>query len=262
MSAYRLRQRGPGWRAAYAEPLQDPEKLLARPETRILKKGRSGRIVGLARVDGTLLAVKVFVESAPVDMLERVVLGSGALRVARHAALVQAAGMPVPVLVAVLERGGLRTRRSCVVTEAVDGQRADEFWARSSGAQRRRFAEALGAFMRDLHERGLYPQDTSAPNLIVREEVGRWDIVLVDLDRVRGYRNVSWKRRRKNLVQLERSLRLGSRNVDRARFLHRYLGPVPRAKLRRVAADIVEAVRRKDDRSRPRTPQSSVIDHR
>jgi tRNA A-37 threonylcarbamoyl transferase component Bud32 len=250
MTAYRLRQQGPGWRAAYAERLMKPEELLARPETRILKKGRSGRIVGITPVDGTPLAIKVFVESALVDLLERALLGSGAARVARNVSRMQASGMAVPVLVAVLERGGLRTRRSCVVTEAVDGQRANELWPQLTGTQRKRFVDTLAAFMRDLHRRGLYPQDTSAANLIVEPVDATWRIVLVDLDRVRKYRTVSWKRRRKNLIQLERSLRRGSRNVDRLRFLHRYLGPLPRAKMRRVAADVLEAVQRKDDKSR------------
>jgi tRNA A-37 threonylcarbamoyl transferase component Bud32 len=261
MTAYRLRQRGPGWRPAYAEALTQPEELLARPQTRILKKGRSGRIVGITPVDGTPLAIKVFVESSVIDMLKRAVLGSGAARVAGNVARMQAAGMGAPALVAVLERGGVRTRRSCVVTEVVDGHRANELWSSAAPAERPRLSESLGDYMRTLHGRGLYPQDTSAPNFLVRRQGDSHDIVLVDLDRVRQYRTLSWKRRRKNLVQLERSLRGHIRNVDRLRFLRRYLGAVQRRELRRVAVDVMDAVRRKDDKSRWKSDRSSVISH-
>ena len=70
-------------------------------------------------------------------------------------------------------------------------------------------------------------------------------MVLVDLDRVRVYRHLSWQRKLKNLVQVEFSLRGQSRFAERLTFLRAYLGPVDRAELVRTAREIFAARRLK-----------------
>lgn len=252
--SYRVVQLGEAWRPEFAPSLADPERVLARPDTRILKRGRSGRIVGIADVEGDALVLKVFVESSFSDALERLVLGSAASRVARGIARMRAAGFRAPELVAVLEKRGYSGGiRSCVVTRVVtDGRRADEIWDGLSRRDRIEFGRRLALFVRELHARGLYPQDLSAANLIcVRQEDG-WQIVLVDLDRVRAYRRLSWRRRRKHLVQIERSLRAHTRLIERAGFLGVYLGGASRAEGTRIAEDVLAASRRRDaDSPRP-----------
>jgi tRNA A-37 threonylcarbamoyl transferase component Bud32 len=249
--SYRVVRRGDAWRPELAAALEDPEGVLSRPDTRILKRGRSGRIVGIADVKGDACVFKVFVESSFSDVLQRWALGSAASRVSRGIARMRAAGFRAPELVAVLEKRG----RSCVVTRAVaEGRRADEILTGLSPRERIAFGRELAKFVRELHGRGLYPQDLSAANLIgVRGEAG-WQIVLVDLDRVRAYRRLSWERRLKNLVQIERSLRAHTRPLERAGFLGVYLGDVPRERAARMAREVLEASRRRDlDSPRPRS---------
>ena len=247
MTAYRFVERGPAWREEYAELLTDPEGLLGRAGVDVVNRGKR-RTVVRAPVDGATLAVKLFDESTWLDRLEGVFVGSSAHRVAHGMALMRAAGLRAPGLVALLEKGrGLVRSGSCVVSEWIsDGGQLHQVAAVLTPAERHRFARALGAYLRRLHAAGLFPQDTGSGNILAWRDAGGWQFVLVDLDRVRRYRRLSWRRRRNNLVQLHRSLGRHARPADQVAFLREYLGPVDKGELTSVGADIVAASRRKD----------------
>lgn len=247
MSEFTLKQRGPGWRDMYEAVLSDPARALAAPETVMLKRRDAGREVGLIVVGGVRLVVKLYDESGLVNLAERLLLSSAAARAARGGARMTAAGFRAPVLVAVLETSlASRTARSCLVTEAVSGERADIAWPRLSRAARCAFAAALGGYLRDLHRRGVYPQDLWMTNLFAVIGDGKWEFVLVDVDRVRVYWRVSSRRRLKNLVQIERSLGRQARWAERLQFLRSYLGPASRAELVRTAQAVLAAGHEKD----------------
>lgn len=249
MSQYRVTQRGPGWDDAWAQALLEPEGLLERPETRMLKRRDAGRTVGLIVLAGRGVVVKLFEEDGPVDAVERLLLGSAAARAARGIGRMKAAGFDAPVLVAVLETPLLRAaRRSVLATLAVsDGERADRAWDDLAAAERPLFAASLGAYVRALHQRGVYPQDLWVTNLLASRAEAGWRFVLVDLDRVRVYRRLSWRRRRKNLVQIERSLGRRADEGQRIAFLRSYLGARGAAEIARIGAEIAAAARRRDD---------------
>jgi hypothetical protein len=258
---YRIVERGAGWRDSYAAVLRDPERILARPETVLLKKGRSGRLVGIAHLEGAEMAIKVFDESALLNAIERLLLGSSARRVARNAERMRGHGLLAPEVIAVLECGSL-LGSSCIVTRAISaGERSDVLWPRLGRRPRRALAEALGDFLRRTHARGLYPQDVSAANLLVLPRKAGWDVVLVDLDRVRQYRTLSWRRRLKNLVQLERTLGRCARAGERLAGLRAYLPSAGRAQRRSVAAQVLAASRAKDAEAERRARRRGLWGH-
>ena len=136
----------------------------------------------------------------------------------------QAAGFAVPEPVAVLEDRRLGVAvRSCAVSRWVDGAPLDEIWRSRRGAARRSLTLAFADYLRRLHAAGLYPQDLRAANVLVANE-NPPVFVLVDLDRVRRYRRLSWRRRRKNVVQVHRSVGRGAPRRESVRFLQ----PLPR----------------------------------
>ena len=221
------------------------ETVLEDPATRVLK--RNARVTVARRCVGDReVVLKRFRESNWLRVLEVLAVGSGATRVWRAIGLMRAAGFTVPERIATLEcrRGGLVVR-SCAVTGWVAGTALDELWRRRAGAARRSLVSGFADYLRRLHAAGLYPQDLRAANVVVADEDPP-RFILVDLDRVRRYRRLSWRRRRKNLVQVHRSVGRGAAIGDSVRFLRRYLGRPARGELRRVAAEIAELGRRKD----------------
>lgn len=252
---FNVTERGPGLRARDLAVLTDPVALLASSSTRLLKRGLAGRTVGLVRSDGREVIVKLFDESALRHRLVRLFTGSAAARAGAGAAVMRAAGLPAPVLVAVLETPILSVRpASCVVTEFVAGPRGDRLWKELRGRprSRRRFVIALADRVRTIHERGLYPQDVGMVNWIAAPaSAAGWDLVLVDLDRVRRYARVSLRRRRKNLVQLELSFGRSASEREKMLFLRRYLGRSDLGDLRRTAAEVARAAAAKERRRLP-----------
>jgi hypothetical protein len=232
-------------RGAVAAKLCAIERVLADSATVVLKE--SPRVT-VARVGSGehQLVLKRFHEATPLRVLESLVVGSAALRVWRAAGLLRAAGFAVPEPVAALEDRRLGVvLRSCAVARWIDGMPLDELWRARRGAARRALTLAFADYLRRLHAAGLYPQDLRAANVLVTaEDPPRF--TLVDLDRVRRYRRLSWRRRRKNVVQVHRSVGRGAPLGESLRFLRRYLGDPPRADLRRVAAEVAALGRRKD----------------
>ncbi len=225
--------------------LQAVEAVLTAPTTRIVKE--SPRVtVAVAEEPHGRVVLKRFREHTLARVLEAVALGSSATRVWRAAGLMRAAGFAVPEPLAALERRAFGLPlRSCAVARWVDGPPLDEVWRARSGAARRALTLGFADYLRRLHAAGLYPQDLRAANVLVTAE-NPPAFVLVDLDRVRRYTRLSWRRRRKNVVQVHRSVGRGAPRRESMRFLRRYLGNPPVAELRRVAAEIAAMGRRKD----------------
>ncbi|MCC6763547.1 MAG: hypothetical protein IT293_02695 [Deltaproteobacteria bacterium] len=249
---------------ATRDALRDVEGLLRAPSTRVLKDGRRATVAAVETSAG-LLVLKRFRDDTPLRLAVALALGPSAARVWRATALMRAAGFAAPEPVAALERRrfGLPLR-SCFVARFVAGPALDELWRTRRGAARRALTIAFADWLRTLHAAGLYPQDLRAANVLVpREDPPVF--VLVDLDRVRRYRRLSWRRRRKNVVQVHRSVGRGAPRRESMRFLRRYLGDPSAAELRRVAAEIAALGERKDAeyaRRRGLTPAAAATARR
>jgi hypothetical protein len=221
------------------------DEVLAGDRVRVLQDG-SHATVAVLPVDGTELVLKRFRDGTLTRVFEVLALGSSAARVWWGAACLRAAGFPAPEVIAVLERRRLGIAiASCAVTRRVPGLALDELWRARRGAARRALTIAFADYLSRLHEAGIYPQDLRGANVLVPCEQPPV-FVLVDLDRVRRYRRLSWNRRRKNLVQVHRSVGRGARRSEGLRFLRRYLGAVGHAELARAATEIVRLGRVKD----------------
>ncbi len=225
--------------------LRAVDTLLAAPGTRILKAGSRATVAAVETAEGVLV-VKRFRDDTPLRALVALALGSSAQRVWRASALMRDAGFTVPEPVAALEQRRFWVAvRSCSIARFVAGPPLDELWRARHGAARRALTIGFADYLRRLHAAGLYPQDLRAANVLVPTE-NPPVFVLVDLDRVRRYPRLSWRRRRKNVVQVHRSVGRGAPRRESLRFLQRYLGNPSAAELRRVAAEIVALGRRKD----------------
>jgi hypothetical protein len=221
------------------------DAVLADGRARVLQESPRATVAALV-AGGAELIVKRFREGTAGGALEALVLGSRAARADRAAARLRAAGFAVPEIVAVLERRRLGVpARSCTVARRVAGARLDELWAARHGAARRRLTTGFADWLRRLHGAGFYPQDLRAANVLVAGEDPP-AFVLVDLDRVRRYRRLRWRRRRKNVVQVLRSVGRAAPRSERVRFLRRYLGTADRGALRRAAGELLRLGARKD----------------
>jgi hypothetical protein len=238
-ASYQLR------RGALPRELQAVESVLARPDTTLLKESARVTVATVATAQGTLV-LKRFQDATLLRVFVVLALGSSAQRVWHAARLLQASDFTVPEPIAVLERRRFGVAvHSCAVSRWIPGPPLDELWRARRGAARRALTLGFADYLRRLHAAGLYPQDLRAANVLVPSE-NPPVFVLVDLDRVRHYRRLSWPRRRKNVVQVHRSVGRGAPRRESLRFLRRYLGNPPGSELRRVAAEIATLGRRKD----------------
>ncbi|MBI3768034.1 MAG: hypothetical protein HY271_05990 [Deltaproteobacteria bacterium] len=251
---YRVRRA----RTPVAEELRAVDAVLARADTRVLQAGKR-TTVGAVTSGGAELVLKRFHERTLARVLETIALGSGAARVWRGAARLGAAGFEAPEILAVLEHRRLGLPLwSCAIARHVSGPALDTLWRTRSGAARRRLTLAFADYLRRMHAAGIYAQDLRGANVLVpSEDPPRF--VLVDLDRVRHYRRLSWRRRRKNLVQVKRSVGRGASLRDTIHFLRRYLGTAAPGVVRRAGAEILRFAAIKDaEYARRRTAAAAV----
>lgn len=233
--------RGSAWTPTHEPELRCLERVIERG---VAVKRAARRSVVRTRLGGTDAFVKLYDEGGLLYRLERLTTGSAARRALRAWERLRARRFAVPPIIAVVEESGWRSRwRSALVTRAVPWPALDTTLSETEGGERVRLLEALGHWVRGLHRAGLYPQDLRAANLLV-QRVGRgWSFVLVDFDRVRTYRRLNWRRRRKNLVQIYRSLPVGAEQ-GKGIFLGAYAGSA--AHLAALAADVERAAGRKE----------------
>lgn len=143
-------------------------------------------------------------------------------------------GVPVPAAVAArTERIFAGFYRADLLTEEVSGaidlgRLLREEWAGMAQPRRRAVIEAAARSVRAMHDAGLFHADLNLKNVLLRWEEGAPRMVLVDLDRCRFYRSLTFRQRRRNLWRLARSaekLAAGSSRAGRAeayRFLAAY----------------------------------------
>jgi len=183
-------------------------------------------------------------------LLDRVV-GSAGERQRRAAERLLAGGVGVPEVVGVADTGSGRARTSSVVMRAIaDAEPVKALSLRLAPRARRRFARALGRFLARLHATGVYVPDLRDANLLARERPdGGFEFVIVDLDRVRRPAlGLSARRRRANLIHLDRTLGWVAAERERLAALGAYRRalPAPRPRLGDLARTLDRERRRKD----------------
>jgi tRNA A-37 threonylcarbamoyl transferase component Bud32 len=222
-------------------------------EVKNIARNRAGF---LATPQGTVF-VKRFTPGSRVQGLLERMRGSRAARSLRAAAMLTGAGFLVPSPLAAREEiaaGAILT--SWIFSEALIGARVFSRFIERGRApapeqqvRRRQALTAVARCVRRLHDAGLFTTDLQETNLMLDEVDGEIKIHFVDLDGFGRLARVSWRRRRRNLVQLDRSVGRFMSGSERLRFLYTYLGANPdRDAVRKLAARLMHERRRKDRR--------------
>jgi tRNA A-37 threonylcarbamoyl transferase component Bud32 len=181
------------------------------------KGGRAG--VAAVTVDSRTCCVKVFYDGRPLIKLRNRLGLSKARRAFRHGAELARRGVGCPAMIgyAVDPASGF----ALLVTELAEHVRLDN-WVEQNGAEPAA-AQALGLFIRQMHDAGVTHKDLSLRNLLVRATAGTYDFLLLDYEDARFFNAVSEKQRLDNLHHLhERSLAVVPENILKA-FLAAYL---------------------------------------
>ena len=243
-------------------PDGDPDRLLTRPDCRIVKL-QPKVIVGRVETPAGGLYVKRYGVFAWRLALASLWRPSPAFAAWAGARALADRGFAIPEVVAAIEfrRAGVLRRSFFVTREVMGAVTADLRWrairsepdpARRRVA-RRALARALGELFRRLHAAGVYHNDLKDVNVLVGGSPAAPRCVLLDLEHVRVLRRVGRRRRVKNLVQLARTLGREAAATDRLRFLAAYLEGAPPGARRAWARAVTRRAERKD-RSKPARP--------
>ncbi|HEX4208973.1 MAG TPA: lipopolysaccharide kinase InaA family protein [Candidatus Binataceae bacterium] len=210
---------------------------------------------GFLEIDGQRCFVKRVEEGSFLKGLIARLRGSRAMRILRGATVLRAGGFAHPrPLLAAEERAYGAVRASWVASEALPDARVMSHFVLADGRNfyRRQWLSTLVAReIRRLHDAGLYTLDMQETNLMLEAAGGEVQIYFLDLEDFRQTSHVSWKRRMRNLVHLDRSIGRFASRSRRLRFLYSYMGgKPPHAKARAIIRRLLEE-RQRLDRRRP-----------
>jgi len=193
----------------------------------VLKNGRRSAVTRVQHgTDG--YCVK---ETRPLGLVCRIkdwLRGHRADLAWRAAQRLAACGITTPEPVAVVERSGARF----LVTRFIDGATslnrllAERFagpLSRAEVAAKRTMLRQLGAWLRRLHDEGIYHDDWSLKNILARQCGEAWEFYLLDLESMPPYKWLTTRRRAKNLGQAN-DAPAGITDTDRMRLLLAYAG--------------------------------------
>jgi tRNA A-37 threonylcarbamoyl transferase component Bud32 len=207
---------------------------------RVLKDGVRTRVSWVALADGRAAVVKEYRAGGLARRLEELVRPAPALREWRAAQELARRGVPAAAAWALALPRPLAAASAFIVLEAlVDAEPVNRFVLRccagaAERSRRLRLVEAVADWLRSLHERGIEHRDLKGSNLLVRERGSRFELLLVDLARVRFPRRVRMAHRLEALAQLNASLPLAVGRTERLRFLARYAPAASRAERARL----------------------------
>jgi tRNA A-37 threonylcarbamoyl transferase component Bud32 len=218
--------------AQSAALIRRAEELFADGSVRLVKDESKTKAGFVLDDTGCARFVKRFeVQSLGRGLLERL-RGSRAARSLKGAELLRGAGFarPTPLAAMELRRGGA-VERSYLLSEALGQARTfSAFIDRRTGPagfsyhSRAQVLRAVAREVRRLHDAGLFTSDLQETNLMLEQRPERLQVYFVDLDGFRRLRSLAWRLRRRNLVQLDRSVGRFLSYAERLRFLRDYLG--------------------------------------
>ena len=236
----------------------------AEDEGRVLKRSRRGSVVWLERAgpEGEAVVVKTWRQDGTRRLVGRV-LGSPAERQLRAARRLETAGVGTPAPLAAVDGTGPEGATSSYVARADrDAQPLDVFLPALVGRDRRIFARDLGRFLAAVHRSGVHVPDLRDKNLLAARAPGGFRFSIVDLDRAHPVRGeLSWRRRRKNLVQLDRTLGWIATERERIATAVAYwrAWPRPRPPLGPLVAEVDAERRRKDAEVARRRVRAGIV---
>jgi tRNA A-37 threonylcarbamoyl transferase component Bud32 len=168
-------------------------------------------------------------------------------------------GVSTPDALALIEcRRGLLLGGTILITRYLDRSqelndyvllRYNRVLSEEETRHKKRFIAALAGFIRNLHDKGIYHADLKSNNILVGEEADSWRLYVVDLDRLRCGRRLSFEERANNLAQINASVADCITPADRMLFFRHYAQGTPLAKEgKRYFRRIMDIGRRKNTR--------------
>ncbi len=248
---------------AHADLLADLDVLFTRPECEVIKdqnKIKIGRVP--VEIGGRLIQVYVKRYNAFSRRYRLLSLfrQSEACRSWRGAALLSQAGFNVGEPLAAVEHRafGMLQKSFYLSAEIVGALTVDAFWeckaneikGKELWRLQKRLIDELAHLFNSLHANSVYHRDLKDANILVQDEEAR-RYYFTDLDQVIALPRLSWRRKIKNLVQLNRTLGKKFSSGRRLTFLKEYLAQDYRDKTerRRWIRKILRQSRRADQRS-------------
>ncbi|MGE5306203.1 MAG: lipopolysaccharide kinase InaA family protein [Alphaproteobacteria bacterium] len=243
--------------------LDNPDALFDRPGSVVIKdqlKIKVGRVPLTVAGRQRYVYLKRFNAFSWRYRLGSLFLTSGAVRALRGAHVLMEAGIPAARAIATVEfrHCGMLTKSFFLTDEIAGGITSNAYWRkdlreiteRDAHRRQRKFLQRLAALFRNLHARNIYHSDLKDSNILVvpADYCQAESLFLLDLEGIRRYRRLSWRRRVTNLVQLNRTLGLYLRRVDKCLFAKYYLADVfgDRRQKRRWIAAVLRRSGRKD----------------
>ena len=246
------------------ELIWDPDRLFSDKKCVVVKDQKKIKVARVpVEVSGVLyrIFIKRYNAFSLRSRLFSVFTRSGAFRSLQGAAILKNAGFATAEPVAALEsrRCGVVTKSFYLTQEIAGGKTADMYWredltlARPQRLRRRRrFIGRLALTFRALHRKGVYHNDLKDANIMVVCDKDSELFYLLDLQGIRRYSELTFRRRIKNIVQLNRTLGRLLRRAEKMYFLKIYLGSSFTSKLiqRRWVTAVLEQSRRRDQKAR------------
>jgi len=249
-------QAGPGLRIQGGSQLSPDElenALAAHDEAlegrgTVLRRSRHGAVTKID-LDGQWLCVKQYAAEGARQRLKDWLRRPRADRAWCAAQRLQELGISAPEALALVERGRTRYVVMRFVHDGVPldrllGERFAGDPSRRSLVEKRRLLRALGRWLRQIHDAGIYHGDWSAKNILVAEREGSWEFLLVDLESIAPERRLSRRRRVKNLGQVC-DVPGGLTAIDRMRCLIAYADGDRTFTRGRFTRRVVESARRR-----------------
>jgi serine/threonine protein kinase len=243
--------------------LDNPDALFDRPGSVVVKdqlKIKVGRVPLTVAGQPRYVYLKRFNAFSWRYRLGSLFLKSGAVRALHGAYVLMDAGIPAARAIAAVEfrHCGMLTKSFFLTDEITGGKNTRDYWRKDLRAipgkgairRRRKFLQRLALLFRKLHDCNIYHSDLKDSNIFVvpSDELQTESLFLLDLEGIRRCRRLSWRRRVKNLVQLNRPLGKFMRRMDKCVFLNFYLSDVitDRRQKRRWIAAALKRSGRKD----------------
>ncbi|MFH1615463.1 MAG: lipopolysaccharide kinase InaA family protein [Planctomycetota bacterium] len=190
------------------------------------------------------------------DIIKHFFRKSRARRAFDAAILLFSNGFSTPPIIAIAhQRTGLYCSASFLLTEEVtDAQQVFRYFPdiaeglnNEEMRNKRHLIRSLGACIGRLHGCGIFHGDLRIGNVLARKENQTWRFFFLDNERTRGFRNLPFPFRLKNLVQLNMHRTRGLTNTDRLGFLNAYLEFNPNlvSSRHRLAARVHEKTRQR-----------------
>jgi tRNA A-37 threonylcarbamoyl transferase component Bud32 len=181
--------------------------------------GRAG--VAVIEISGRTVCVKLFYDSRPLAKWRNRIGLSKAGRAFRKGAALARRGVNCPAMIGYAEDP--KSGKALLITEWVQAAQRMDCWIENNGSPADA-AQALGRFIRRMHDAGVTHKDLSLRNLLIQPVPGGYKFLLLDYEDAGFFRAVSREKRLRNLHHLnERALRLVPENIRRE-FLSAYLG--------------------------------------